>query len=704
MDKRDKIDMENSKEVNMSKVQRIPDWFTIFKDKARTTGVNSFVLYYNVWDDHLVDGGFLGMDELISRKEPGSRAAIVCFFDFEEGLRFADEEEGEKYPSPMTELFLRLLWGNARNADIKDSKKQFTEEFAEALHAFEEQKNSAARVLRWLSRLLRFGWEDVLKDDDESFGKVQKLLVEYGRKKGFLAASPKSAEDSLESNCKTLGSVHQSDPFALVVIEVPKLLVPSSTGSGGGSPMEDRIALDTFTAWARKKGIREKRNIITYLAEALSDIPEELRKGVRGFYPIKVDAPSETELREGIASMRLQYRAKKGDIGDEQLAFLCRGLEFKVVRRILAESYASGAALSAELVFDQKSRNIVEQTGGLLRLVRHTGHTYDMLGGLDYIVEDLRTMVQMIKAQKWDLIPRGKLYMGRRGTGKSETIKVVAAQAGIPVFEFGNMRNMYVGESERRLELALMKIRDNAPGFVIQDEIDAFWQRRGSIGDNTGVNQRMMGMMLDFLGDETVKGVVWFGLTNFPQALDPAFIRSGRFDEKWLFTVPDLKKRPAVIGAILRQLEAEVPQEGGGKFEYNLSDEDIATIAAKMDYQIVDGKVVPGGATKSRIDRKVYSLNGAEIKKVLKSARKRAFKSGENILRLQHVLDEVDQTLPEYTIDDQEMEEIALGFINNLEQLPEELRDEARKFKARQLERDSRRSPPDFPGGQMLNS
>lgn len=665
----------------MVSIQHAPAWLEDFQQRVATNEVGSFVFHHNVWDDHLVDGQLRRLYEVFSRKEPTNRSAIIAYFNFETGLRFADEtsenlpitgegDAGEFRSSPMEELFVRLAYSQAQDLEATSPR------FFHFLSLFEVRKRTPGYVLEWLRTVLRSGWA---REPVCSSLKVQDICIAQDINQGF-SATEFTDEVSCEERGKILAKRHANDPFVTMVFEVPKLLAPSATGMGTSSEMGDRQALNHFTWWAQEKKIRANRNLILYMTETLSDLPEELRKGVNGFYNIRIGVPSEEEMPHGIALIRQEYRARQGDISDRDLAFLARGLEFKVVRRILADSYASGESLSAGFLFEQKSKNLIEQTGGLIRLVRHEGHTYDMLGSLEYVVDGIKQTVEFIEAGRWDLVPRGVLLMGPRGTAKSETVKVIAAQSGITCAEMVTIREMWVGQSERNFALCLERIRDNAPIFVIEEEADAKWQNRGMLGDNTGVNQHLTGMMLDFMGDESVKGVVWFFLTNMPHMLDPAMIRSLRMDERYVFTLAGIDDRPGVVRAILRQLEIEIPRLGGPKFVWQLSEEEIVDLAKMMDYEITQGAVKKGPP--SGINTTKLTLNGAEIKKVLKNAHRRMFLAGDDVLTFAHVNAELDVTVPEYTAADKAIEDICLGFVDNLNHVPPRLRERVLDRKA----------------------
>jgi SpoVK/Ycf46/Vps4 family AAA+-type ATPase len=87
------------------------------------------------------------------------------------------------------------------------------------------------------------------------------------------------------------------------------------------------------------------------------------------------------------------------------------------------------------------------------------------------------------------------------------------------------------------------------------DTIDAIAPRVG--GDHFGADvfQRILSQLLreiDNLRD--VKGVILLGATNRPERVEPALLRSGRFDYIVRFTKPDAADRAAIIRLCCRQV------------------------------------------------------------------------------------------------------------------------------------------------------
>ncbi len=88
----------------------------------------------------------------------------------------------------------------------------------------------------------------------------------------------------------------------------------------------------------------------------------------------------------------------------------------------------------------------------------------------------------------------------------------------------------WVGESESGIREMFKKARQAAPCVIFFDEIDAVAPKRGMHGD-TQVTERVVSQMLTEMdGIEELRGVTVLAATNRLDMIDPALLRSGRFD------------------------------------------------------------------------------------------------------------------------------------------------------------------------------
>ena len=162
--------------------------------------------------------------------------------------------------------------------------------------------------------------------------------------------------------------------------------------------------------------------------------------------------------------------------------------------------------------------------------------------------------------------PRGILLAGPSGTGKTAMARALSGEKQIPLIAVDGpqLYSKWLGESERALREVFKKARRAAPCILFFDTIDALAPKFGADQYGTDVYQRILSQLLreiDNLRD--VKGVILLAATNRPERIEPALLRSGRFDYKIPFAKPDAAER----GAILRLCCKRVPLASDIDFE-----------------------------------------------------------------------------------------------------------------------------------------
>ena len=148
-----------------------------------------------------------------------------------------------------------------------------------------------------------------------------------------------------------------------------------------------------------------------------------------------------------------------------------------------------------------------------------------------------------------ELIPRGMIFWGPPGTGKTYFAKAIATAIGaaITVVSGPELKSKWVGESEENLRQIFHKARQSAPSIIVFDELDSFATARGTYS-GSGVEHSMVNQLLTemdgFHKDELVFIV---GTTNFVESLDPALLRPGRFEFHLHIPYPEPDDRRAII-------------------------------------------------------------------------------------------------------------------------------------------------------------
>ncbi len=133
------------------------------------------------------------------------------------------------------------------------------------------------------------------------------------------------------------------------------------------------------------------------------------------------------------------------------------------------------------------------------------------------------------------LRPKGLLFGGPPGTGKTAGAKYVARELGIPLFRFdaSQVKSKWVGESESNLTSTLESAAHEAPCVLLMDEVEKLFSY-SNIGDTSGVTKSLLGQFLWFLQESEARVLICM-TTNDAGAIPKELIRPGRIDSKMIF-------------------------------------------------------------------------------------------------------------------------------------------------------------------------
>jgi transitional endoplasmic reticulum ATPase len=189
--------------------------------------------------------------------------------------------------------------------------------------------------------------------------------------------------------------------------------------------------------------------------------------------------------------------------------------------------------------------------------------TFASLGGLDEVKRLVEAVVEHahMHDEVYDQVglapPRGILLVGPSGTGKTAMARALSGEKQIPLIAIDGpqLYSKWLGESEKALREVFKKARRAAPCLLFFDTIDAIAPRLGADHIGADAYQRILSQLLreiDNLRD--VKGVILLAATNRPERVEPALLRSGRFDYIVRFAKPDAADRAAIVRLCCRQV------------------------------------------------------------------------------------------------------------------------------------------------------
>ncbi|KAM8972272.1 ATPase family gene 2 protein homolog B [Pelodytes ibericus] len=211
---------------------------------------------------------------------------------------------------------------------------------------------------------------------------------------------------------------------------------------------------------------------------------------------------------------------------------------------------------------------------------------WEQIGGL----EDVKVLLK--QSIEWPMkypdafirmgltLPTGVLLYGPPGCAKTTLVKAVATSCHCSFLSVScaDLFSPYVGDSEKTLAQVFRQARACAPAIVFLDEIDSIVGSRSNCGSGSGVQERILSVLLNELdgvglktterrGQKTLlegdhgdglkemlefqdvvnKSVMIVAATNRPNILDDALLRPGRLDRHIYIPPPDEKARLSIL-------------------------------------------------------------------------------------------------------------------------------------------------------------
>jgi cell division protease FtsH len=186
---------------------------------------------------------------------------------------------------------------------------------------------------------------------------------------------------------------------------------------------------------------------------------------------------------------------------------------------------------------------------------------FEDVAGIDEIRDEVSEIAEVLRdpgrfERVGATLPRGIILHGPPGTGKTLLARAVAGEAGVPFFSASGSEfvEVYSGLGSKRIRALFAAARKAAPAVVYIDEIDAVGGRRtghASAGEREQTLDQLLAEMDGFAVD-VARPVVVLASTNRLADLDPALVRSGRFDRKIAVGLPGREARREILDVHLR--------------------------------------------------------------------------------------------------------------------------------------------------------
>jgi cell division protease FtsH len=185
---------------------------------------------------------------------------------------------------------------------------------------------------------------------------------------------------------------------------------------------------------------------------------------------------------------------------------------------------------------------------------------------MDEAKEELVEIVDFLKnpekyKKAWARVPKWVLLYWPPGSGKTLLARAVAGEAEVPFFSASGSEfmEMLVGMWAAKVRELFNKAKAWAPSIIFIDEIDAIGKKRwwGMTGGHQEQEQTLNQILTEMDGFDQNTKIIVIAATNRPDTLDPALMRSGRFDRKVLIGRPTLEERVLITKYHLKNKQAD---------------------------------------------------------------------------------------------------------------------------------------------------
>ena len=257
---------------------------------------------------------------------------------------------------------------------------------------------------------------------------------------------------------------------------------------------------------------------------------------------------------------------------------------------------------------------------------QHQTVRFNDVHGCDEAKDELQEVVEfLLNPEKFNQLggklPKGILLVGPPGTGKTMLARAVAGEAGCPVFYMSGSEfdELYVGVGAKRVRDLFAQARNKSPSIIFIDELDAVGGKRNA-RDPAYAKQTLNQLLTELDGFSPSTGVILIAATNYPESLDKALTRPGRFDRHVNVPLPDVRGRIEILKHHMKNvpITADVDATNLARATSGMSGADLENLvnqaavhASRLKYKKVTAgnfewakdKIMMGAEAKSRMIR-----------------------------------------------------------------------------------------------------
>ncbi|XP_040059203.2 ATPase family gene 2 protein homolog B [Gasterosteus aculeatus] len=430
-----------------------------------------------------------------------------------------------------------------------------------------------------------------------------------------VGSRPGESEEKLRAVFERARSAAEEGPCVLFLDELDSLC-PRRRGS---SAPENRLVAQLLTLMDGMR--RSDRFLVVGATNRPDALDAALRRPGRFDREVVIGAPTAQQRNAILSSLCARMPVCPGvDVAElaqrttgyvgADLSALCREAAMNAIR---GSSKGSGEQAIGTKHFHEALKAVRPSClRSSLGRTEVTPTSWAQIGGLDEVKLKLRQSIEwpMLYPEAFVRLglcrPRGVLLYGPPGCAKTTLVKAAAGSSHCAFLSVGgaDLYSPYVGDSEKALAQLFRQARACAPCILFLDEIDSLIGSRSDSQTPSGVQTRLLSVLLnemDGVGLKTLerrgtdkillaegaeenrtqekldcqevcnKDVMVVAATNRPDCLDSALLRPGRLDHIIYVPPPDQQVRLCILKMCTKSMPVDADvclEELARKTEY----------------------------------------------------------------------------------------------------------------------------------------
>ena len=375
--------------------------------------------------------------------------------------------------------------------------------------------------------------------------KLPILSISYGD------VASKWINQTTEQVVQVFASARRQAPCVLFIDEIDSLISSRDSGlSGYEENARTTNAILTEIVNTRGSGV-----VLVGATNFLERLDAAAVREGRFDYKIEITAPDQP-AREAIISSSFAKHAPRGArLENEVLVRVAKrwsgfsASRMAAVGHEAASKAASGSSVSFELMM-AAMRSVQGRAGKIaddVPMLDSLSLPLSMQAPLKQLAVRMENIVEI--EEMGATVPRGVLFRGPAGTGKTLTAQSLTKTAG---WGFLSVAGSDLVRDPAKIDKLFRDAADIRPCVVFIDESDDLLQSRDFSASSEATNKFLSAM--DGAGGKT-PDVMIVAATNYPERVDSATLRGGRFTEKIDFAVSDESQAEAMVTNWLQKLK-----------------------------------------------------------------------------------------------------------------------------------------------------